>query len=319
MKNTRENWIDHVKIFACVLVALGHFFQSMCASGILDAGAIYQWFNRTIYYFHVPLFFICSGYVYQKYSKVNSFAEWKRHVLKKVLSLGVPYFVFSLITWSIKRIFAGDVNSEVHGLGHDLFIHPMSPYWYLFALFFIFFITRTFTDGKMCYLTVVAATLLKFVAEAVDVYVVKIVLGNQIWFVIGMAACRLDFAEAARKYKFWAYVSTGLFLVLSVWKLECLSFVMGILACCAVMTWFSGTRDRSSVLAEYTMPVFLMHTIFAAGVRAMLLKMGIVSPMIHVVLGIGASFIGPVIAAEIMKKLKLDILYQPGKYIKINS
>ena len=150
MRASRENWIDNVKIFACVLVALGHFFQSMCSSGILNAGPIYQWFNQTIYYFHVPLFFICSGYLYQKYSKVDSMTSWKHHAAKKLLTLGIPYFVFLMISWGLKNGFSGEVNTQAHGLGYDLFIHPMSPYWYLFALFFIFLITKTFSGKRAC-------------------------------------------------------------------------------------------------------------------------------------------------------------------------
>ena len=319
MKDTRGNWIDQIKVFACILVALGHFFQSMCAAGILPSNAIYQWFERTIYYFHVPLFFICSGYLYQKYSQVNSFAEWKNNALKKLISLGVPYFVFSLITWGMKTIFSGNVNSEVHGLGYDLFVHPMSPYWYLFAIFFIFLITPTIKSKKACYLAVIVAMLLKLVSQVIDCYALKIVIANQIWFVIGMAVCKFDFAEVAKKYKLWAYIAAGLFLLLSIWNLESLSFLMGLLACGAVLTLFAGGCNRPIALAEYTMPVFLMHTIFAAGVRAVLLKLGVDTPTIHIALGLVASFVGPIVAAEAMKKLKLDILYRPSKYIKINK
>ena len=27
---TREKWVDDVKVIACILVALGHFFMSIC-------------------------------------------------------------------------------------------------------------------------------------------------------------------------------------------------------------------------------------------------------------------------------------------------
>lgn len=64
---TREKWVDDVKVIACILVVLGHFFQSMTKANILPENNLYGWFNTTIYYFHVPLFFICSGYLYQKY------------------------------------------------------------------------------------------------------------------------------------------------------------------------------------------------------------------------------------------------------------
>ena len=69
---TREKWVDDVKVIACILVVLGHFFQSMVKASIMPENDLYKWFNITIYYFHVPLFFICSGYLYQKYSKVKT-------------------------------------------------------------------------------------------------------------------------------------------------------------------------------------------------------------------------------------------------------
>ena len=75
---TREKWVDDVKVIACILVVLGHFFQSMTKANILPENDLYKWFNTTIYYFHVPLFFICSGYLYQKYSKVSDFTSWKK-------------------------------------------------------------------------------------------------------------------------------------------------------------------------------------------------------------------------------------------------
>ncbi|MDD6594889.1 MAG: hypothetical protein PUE27_00075 [Sharpea porci] len=33
----REKWIDDVKVIACILVVLGHFFQSMTKANILPA------------------------------------------------------------------------------------------------------------------------------------------------------------------------------------------------------------------------------------------------------------------------------------------
>lgn len=145
----REVWVDDVKVIACILVVLGHFFQSMTKAGIVPAGNLYEWFNTTIYYFHVSLFFICSGYLYQKYSKVNSFKSWKNNVLKKALALGVPYVTFSTATWVLKTVFSDSVNKQADGLISTLILDPSAPYWYLYALFFIFIVTPTFTDVKM--------------------------------------------------------------------------------------------------------------------------------------------------------------------------
>ena len=154
---TREKWVDDVKVVACILVVLGHFFQSMTKAKILPENGLYEWFNTTIYYFHVPLFFICSGYLYQKYSKVSDFKSWKKNVAKKTLALGVPYVTFSTATWVLKTVFSGSVNDQIGGLGNTLLLRPTAPYWYLYALFFIFLVTPTFSTVKMAVIGLVVA------------------------------------------------------------------------------------------------------------------------------------------------------------------
>lgn len=83
MEKKREVWVDNTKVIACVLVATGHFFMSMVTANILPNAELYQWFRQTIYYFHVQLFFICSGYLYQKSSVVNSFCSWQSNIKKR--------------------------------------------------------------------------------------------------------------------------------------------------------------------------------------------------------------------------------------------
>lgn len=164
---TREKWVDDVKVIACILVVLGHFFQSMTKASILPASDLYKWFNTTIYYFHVSLFFICSGYLYQKYSKVNSVGSWCKNVTKKALALGVPYATFTTATWVLKKVFSSSVNNQIGGLGDTLIFHPASPYWYLYALFFIFLLTPTFKSVKMAVGGLVVAIAMKTIALSV--------------------------------------------------------------------------------------------------------------------------------------------------------
>lgn len=99
------------------------------------------------------------------------------------------------------------------------------------------------------------------------------------------------------------------------------SFAMGLLACIAVILMTAGAEGGFcrgvDFLAEYTMPIFLMHTLFAAPTRAVLLKLDIGSSVIHMVSGLGISFVGPIIAAWIMKKTKwLEFFLYPNKLIE---
>ncbi len=158
---TREKWVDDVKVIACILVVLGHFFQSMTKANILPKNDLYEWFETTIYYFHVPLFFICSGYLYQKYSKVNSVGSWGKNVAKKTLALGVPYLTFSTATWLLKTIFTDSVNKQADGLFSTLVVNPSAPYWYLYALFLIFLVTPTLSSMKAATVVLMIALVVK--------------------------------------------------------------------------------------------------------------------------------------------------------------
>ena len=323
---TREKWVDDVKVIACILVVLGHFFQSMTKSNILPENGLYQWFNTTIYYFHVPLFFICSGYLYQKYSRVNSVGNWVKNVLKKALALGVPYATFTTATWILKKVFSNSVNDQIGGLGDTMFLHPTAPYWYLYALFFIFLVTPTFSGVKVAAVGMIlalAAKVLILTGGGYSVYAVSTVLSNEIWFVFGMSICSFNVQLKERKIQ--GTIFGLLFVILSIvlYTAEisdsAISFAMGLLACVAVILMVADFEEKfgrgMDFLAKYTMPIFLMHTLFAAPMRSVLLKAGIENAVIHVILGLGISFAGPIIAAWIMKKTKwLEFFLYPNKF-----
>lgn len=100
-----------------------------------------------------------------------------------------------------------------------------------------------------------------------------------------------------------------------------LSFAMRLLAYMAVTVlvinyerMFSSGMD---FLAKYTMSNFLMHTLFAAPLRSVLTKIGIENVVINEVLGLGFSFVGPIVATWIMKKTKcLEFILYPNKFIR---
>ena len=87
--------------------------------------------------------------------------DWCKNVKKKALALGVPYATFTVATWTLKKIFSGNVNREIGGFSETLFLHPTSPYWYLYALFFIFLVTPTFNSVKAATVGLIVALVAK--------------------------------------------------------------------------------------------------------------------------------------------------------------
>lgn len=322
--NIREKWVDDVKVIACILVVLGHFFQSMTKANILPENSLYRWFNTTIYCFHVPLFFICSGYLYQRYSNINSVDSWYKNVRKKALVLGVPYTIFTSITWILKTLFSSNINNQIGDFGDILFLHPIAPYWYLYALFFIFIITSTFSSVRMVVAELFVALVAKLLVltREYDIYAISTVFSNEIWFVLGMSIC--VFNMKIDKRKLLGIISGLLFMILSVAVYmmnihnAVISFALGLLACVAIILMVASYGklfgSGTAFFVRYTMPIFLMHTLFAASMRSILLEVGIKNAVVHVVLGLCVSFCGPIAAACVMKKTKwLEFILYPNK------
>lgn len=331
----RELWVDNVKVIACILVVLGHFFQSMTKADLLPANDLYKWFNQTIYCFHVPLFFICSGYLYQKLNRVNDVHSWVQNICKKAVCLGVPYFTFSLATCILKSAFSSSTNSQIGGIFETLFLKPTPPYWYLYALFFIFLITPTFNSKVMSFVGLFLAGIFKalvIIGDMEQILVITYIFSNEIWFVIGMCINAWNIMGFLNRQKNIAismcviFVGTSMLVYKTHLYSKWIVFAMGLIACVSiivlVMSTFSSEKQPMifDFLAKYTMPIFLMHTLFAAPLRIVLLKLGVQNVVLHLTLGIAISFVGPIIATVVMEKSRwLEFFLYPGRFIKFGK
>lgn len=335
MTREREVWVDYIKGFACIFVVLGHFYQSMTKSGILPIGDFYVWFNQTIYTFHVPIFFICSGYLYQKYSEVSDSRTWMLNAKKKFVVLGVPYFVFTLITLAMKSFAGGAVNTAEGSWLNVLLLEPTAPYWYLYVLFFLFLLIPTMGNKKQVISISFVACALKLwsvINNQLSIsgmpYLVDHLCENSIWFVGGMLIGKYNLNRGSKVYGIVS-VCTGLLLSIALLSGDSsnsvASFTVGMFFCAGLLLLFQsifpiGAQSRFfDALSKYTMPIYLMHTIFAAGLRIVLLAAGVYLPLVHLLMGITISFIGPVLATMAMERIwKLDFLLYPNKYIRFN-
>ena len=310
----------------------------MVKANIIDATATYKWFDQTIYYFHVPLFFLCSGYLYQQGTPIKTTNAWLRNVLKKLVTLGVPFLVFSCVNWLLKTVFSSEVNSQTGSLIQTLLIRPAAPYWYLYTLFFVFLVTPTMNNNTSAVVIgglAVAAKGVSVLRGGVGVYAIDTLLSYWVWFAIGMILAFVKAPAALRKQKgarTMGVVLLALFFVGSIAIVfrgvsnNVLSFAFGIFGCSAIWLLMVTTPFSENAkkivhwMADYTMPVYLMHTIFAAGLRSVLLKLGITNAIIHMVCGLAISFAGPVLVGFVLKKLKwAEFVLYPGKFIKFGS
>ncbi len=130
----RKNWVDIAKAFSIIAVVIGHL------------NGIPALLNQFIFSFHVPLFFIMSGYF------IKDSTDIKKSVKKDAKGLLLPYAVACLIIiliagvlaflrdesifeavkkWTLASLY-GSGGPTIQGLG----IGWIGALWFLLALFF---------------------------------------------------------------------------------------------------------------------------------------------------------------------------------------
>lgn len=98
MKIKREQWLDVAKMVGILLVVYGH----SSAGGPQSI--------TYIYWFHMPLFFMISGYLFKP---VNTFSELKFYIKKLAFRLLVPYCTY-LVLFSMYNLFLRAQEGPIH-------------------------------------------------------------------------------------------------------------------------------------------------------------------------------------------------------------
>lgn len=333
----RYIWIDNLKLFACLLVVIGHLYMSMMAGGWVDADSIlYCWPIQTVYTFHVPLFFVCSGFLYQ----ATAPNKWsiKKHIesiKKKAIVLGVPYLAFSFITLLLKNIFSAEVNNAATPFLKTILIEPIAPYWYLYTLFLLFcliFPVSGQEKKKLLVVMVILACLVKiiYISCLIDKSIpdlVEKVMANAVWFCMGMLITEYSFKKN-KIINIFAIGSILLAFILSYFiyaipneNVKTQFIFAGIFV--ITITYFFQSKEDYNInglvnhSSKYFMPIYVLHTIVAAGIRIALLKIGISLCVVHFVIGFCVSIFVPIIIYNIAEKYWwLLFWFEPIKAMK---
>ena len=134
-----------------------------------------------IYSFHMPLFFIISGFVFY-ISK-----SYKRFKIK-VIDFTIVYILWSSFMWASKYVMAKDVNNPVTLV--DLFsivYKPIMIYWYLYVLIFMYLVVSLLkierVSGKVLLFSAIIAIGVKFLH--LEIAIVNQLLYHMYFFLAG--------------------------------------------------------------------------------------------------------------------------------------
>ena len=334
---SRVAWVDAVKLFACLLVVFGHLYMSMVSSGLLDENnPWYQLPIQTIYSFHVPLFFVCSGFLYLLNKGGSTPGGHIRSLKKKALSLGVPYVTFSTLTLLLKNVFSSEVNNQATPFVRTLLFEPIAPYWYLYTLFLLFCLIPRLGDFKKTFRLFIVAFAIKIIYVLCPYCwslpdLVQKIAACGVWFVFGML---LSDDSIRRKFLNFnvglAAAIAALIISFSNYRVENpdrgLQFLIAALFVYSIIAIAVNAKELQkhapflSKLGCFFMPVYVLHTICAAGIRSILLKLGIDSLCANMIIGLAVSIAAPMMVYQIsLSHWAMLFFFEPVKALKLRE
>lgn len=169
----RELFIDRARFIGICLVIVGHCIQFNINN------AYNNFFFNLIYSFHMPLFFIISGYVAQ-HSKNKSIK-----LKKRIISLLYPFILWSFL---LNIIVKSNYSSFYETFRY--ICYPDNGYWFLWVLFYISIITDLFYS-KIWTLKLVALLLaLLVVIFNTPLFGFNLIKYYGIFYFVGIILCR---------------------------------------------------------------------------------------------------------------------------------
>jgi fucose 4-O-acetylase-like acetyltransferase len=331
MASKRETWLDGLKGFAILLVILGHVL-----SGYLDANTFPEAYHglhslrNWIYSFHMPLFFLVSGYTftlaYYRDGKLR-----RKGYFRQLGSLVWIYVLFALILWCVKQAVPELVNDTytIEDL-YSMFTVPLGNFWYLYVLVVFYGIAALIRlprwPGR--WLLFLGGVSIVAAALHLDWYVLTQyrILYHLSFFFVGCLLCRnrrllgsgkllgvsVMFLSTAAFFYYFLYCRDWY----ANWKY---AIAMG--TCYVYLYQFYHWKKLSGspflqLMGKYCLELYLLHTFFTAGFRTLLPMVGIVSPWLSVWINFLLSTALSLGLALLSRRVwVLDIVFRPARFV----
>lgn len=315
----RISWVDYAKGIGILLVVLGHVIDGLnpASHANTNSSVILMKTYDLIYGFHMPLFFLLSGLFVERSLQKDGFFK------QKLLTIVIPYFIWSLFQGVTNVLLSGLTNSKPDW--SVVFLIPIFPYaqfWFLYALFIcfaIYFLMRKTLKIKLEHILIISLLMYActpFVGDwfgRITEYFVYLVMGSLIY------NKRQEFNQVLIK-NFWKIsvlflVANAVFLtdvldgkyLLTPFKL--IIAIIGISLVISVSSIFENKNFFTGIkyLGSLSMQIFLMHTLASAATRILLTKFfGIENIWIHLVLGCITGVALPIIAYYVIRGMRLE-------------
>ncbi len=327
----RVEWVDGAKGLAIFAVVVLHVLRGVSNAGFgeIPAQDVVDGFCGT---FSLPVFFFISGWF-----AVASLAKYGGPglLLNKMRTLYYPYIIWQTIQIGI-MLLVGSSQTNASVTPWNLLLTPIVPlfqFWFfmtLLACFFFFVLMKTTLKGDGNLLIIAALMMPVVFGWALQWQPIEGLINYFIYFALGI------FVGGKPTTRFatgpWPWV-IGIIGTIGVWASVVGDFGYGsrlvvIGACIGIAATVSIARllARSSatrwveVIGVYSLEIYVMHVIFAAGTRIALGKiLGIDNPWIHLIAGVTVGTIAPIFVGMLARRYRLPLFQWPSGKKRVNN
>jgi fucose 4-O-acetylase-like acetyltransferase len=273
--NGNLDWVFISKGIGIILVVAGHFYPD-------GSPAYWRWVRNVIYEFHMPLFFVLSGYLYdyRKFSYPDLIKRKANRLLLPYVSLALIFFVMKSVSgYFVKLEYPVDLSST-----WNMLIDPVKSYvpllWFIHALLLIFIAyppIRCVVDSNL--LILIALVVLNLFVSR-PLFGLNNVILNFPFFAFGVELKTNSVWRFLVKSQYGIPVLFIMFVFVHCVSsyfdanLYVVRFLLGIAGSLLVINvGLSLSRGRSKgrfllgVIGYYSMTVYLFHTFFESFVR----------------------------------------------------
>jgi len=314
---------------AIILVVYGHCLRGLTAGGLVPEDSWLRVTDYVVYSFHMPLFFFVSGLFIHNSMRRGAVLFWR----SRILTIVYPYFLWSVLQGSVQAVLSRTEATNTAFSFADLAAilwAPISPFWFLYALFFATFAAYVLRRHRPELLCVLAFAAFLTTDETMPFILQDIAYGT-FYLSLGVLAQERGFIRwLDRAQPVTAVATAGLFAVavsMSYWlqlpeHFSLPAAVTGIAA--SLMLWSVVCRKQSALaqpiaaLGQISMAIYVMH-ILALGLAryALLHVLGVTHLGILLFAGTVTGVAIPVIVHAALVRLRLAEMFGlPGETMR---
>ena len=330
----RIAWLDFAKGVTIFLVVFVHVIEGLYKTGQFPAYQVFSEMTMGLLFTVVmPVFFALSGFVYSPPKNVKHYFA---SLLKKLVSLGVPYVVFSIIYVAMQHV-AADVHhlNSWQDLAH-IYAMPIGYLWYLYVLFFVFAfvgmlsLLRLSMFSQMC---IYLAGLVLVISQTIVLpYVISSLLMWTSSFYLGYIF---------KQHPHWLnhrvvyYVSGLVFVASLIWQMQQggqwfetdmmnITDVFSKFASIPVFLYLyqktpqGKLTNNLTTCGRYSLIIYLVHAPMASIGRVLLLKVGLHQYIALVILILIFAWATSLLVVYMTKKIPmLSLIFNPLGYARL--